>query len=500
MLEKFSVNKRMYLIITFAAILFVIMTFFAVKTGRDSGEVGLNGAVQAMLSGQRDKLKVATHSMALAIGQALKADPVASADPNGEKAVEIIRNLVDPIRFEKDGSGYFFVYRETVNVALPTKKELQGKDLKDTTDPKGVYFVRELYKAADKGGDFVEYIFNKPGKGEVPKLAYSEMIPGTTTWIGTGIYIDNVDDEKAKLNNLLHSSTNALIQTMGIWALLIFGLLFLPLCVITARSITKPLNYISQALSDGANQVDAGSGEVSSASQSLAQTSTQQAASVQEITSTLNEMADTTQTNANRAAGANQLMAEAGKDLQQTEGFMKSLVGSMAEIAKAGEDTQKIVKSIDEIAFQTNLLALNAAVEAARAGEAGKGFAVVAEEVRNLAQRSAQAAGDTTRIIAGSQEKVIQGSRMVNQTSESFEKVRDAASKVAVVVDEIGVASTDQAKAIQQISQAMDQINHALQGNSAIAEETSSASEELTSQAAELNALAGKLKAVVRGS
>lgn len=499
MLERMSVNRRMYTIIAGVALLFIIMTGFAVKTGKGSKEAGLRGAVKAMMDGQKDKLKVATHSMALSIGQALRANPESAKNPDGEASVTIIRNLVDPIRFESDGSGYFFVYRGTVNVALPTKKELQGKDLKDSTDPKGVYFVRELNKAADKGGDFVEYIFNKPGKGEVPKLAYAEMIPGTTTWIGTGIYIDNITDEKAHLDAEIEKSTSSIILSMMIYASILFAGIILPLCLIISRSITKPLAVISAALSDGASQVAAGSGEVASASQSLAQTSTQQAASVQEITSTLNEMSDTTNTNANRANNANNMMTETEKDLIETEAFMNSLITSMKEIATAGEETQKIIRSIDEIAFQTNLLALNAAVEAARAGEAGKGFAVVAEEVRNLAQRSAKAAGDTTNIIDGSQQKVLHGSSIVDKTSASFSKVRTAAQKVSAVVDEIGMASNEQARSIREISEAMDQINHALQGNSAIAEETSSASEELTSQASELDSLVNGLRAVVHG-
>ncbi|WP_027368595.1 cache domain-containing protein [Desulfocurvibacter africanus] len=149
-----------------------------------------------MIQGHKDRLQVATHSMALAIGQTLR-----DAD-TPEAQIEIIRWLVDPIRFEEDKSGYYFVYRGTMNVALPPKKELQGKDLGQNKDTNGIRYVHEMHRQAEAGGGFVTYIFAKPGMGDQPKLAYSEMIPGTDMWIGTGVYIDNVESQKATIQEL----------------------------------------------------------------------------------------------------------------------------------------------------------------------------------------------------------------------------------------------------------------------------------------------------------
>jgi len=147
-------------------------------------------SVETMLEGQKQKLKVASDAMAIAIADRIKITA------NEDEREDIIRSMVENIRFESDNSGYFFVYRETKCIALPTKKENVGKDLGDVKDPNGVFFVRELAQQASKGGGFVTYVFDKPGKGLVNKLSYSTMIPGTNTWIGTGVYIDNISEAR----------------------------------------------------------------------------------------------------------------------------------------------------------------------------------------------------------------------------------------------------------------------------------------------------------------
>ncbi len=186
MLQKFSVKGRMYLIILAIFVLFVVMLFFAVDNGNRVKSLGLEKTGEVMLADQKAKLQVATHSLALAIGHAI--EKIEGAD----KKIELIRILVDDIRFEDDKSGYYFVYQGTTNVALPPKKESQGKDLAETKDKNGVYLVRDLQSKAKAGGGFVEYIWPKPGSADTPKLSYAEMIPGTDMWIGTGVYLDNI--------------------------------------------------------------------------------------------------------------------------------------------------------------------------------------------------------------------------------------------------------------------------------------------------------------------
>jgi methyl-accepting chemotaxis protein len=178
---------------------------------------------------------------------------------------------------------------------------------------------------------------------------------------------------------------------------------------------------------------------------------------------------------------------------------MMELTRSMDEIAKASEETSKIIKTIDEIAFQTNLLALNAAVEAARAGEAGAGFAVVANEVRNLAMRAADAARNTSALIEGTVKKVKEGSDLVGRTNGAFAEVSKSAARVADLVSEIAAASTEQAQGIDQINRAVTEMDKVTQQNAANAEESASASEEMNAQAAQMKQIACELHGIVEG-
>ena len=171
----------------------------------------------------------------------------------------------------------------------------------------------------------------------------------------------------------------------------------------------------------------------------------------------------------------------------------------MEEISKASEETSKIIKTIDEIAFQTNLLALNAAVEAARAGEAGAGFAVVADEVRNLAMRAADAAKNTADLIEGTVKKINEGSQLVNDTNAAFLEVADSTVKVGDLVAEIAAASGEQAQGIDQVNKAVSDMDQLTQQNAANAEESASASEEMSAQSEQMKAMVLDLAAVVSG-
>jgi methyl-accepting chemotaxis protein len=179
---------------------------------------------------------------------------------------------------------------------------------------------------------------------------------------------------------------------------------------------------------------------------------------------------------------------------------MQRMSEAISKIKASSDQTAKIIKTIDEIAFQTNLLALNAAVEAARAGEAGKGFAVVAEEVRNLAQRSAQAAKNTADLIEGSQENANHGVAVSTEVEGILREVVEGVQKVADLIGEVSSASEEQARGIDQINTAVAQMDQVTQSNAANAEESASASEELSAQAREINDMVAALAEVVRGA
>lgn len=249
------------------------------------------------------------------------------------------------------------------------------------------------------------------------------------------------------------------------------------------RGVSTTLKNVSSSLHEGAEQVAMAAREVSSSSQTLAEGASQQAAAVEEISASLEEVGATVKGTADNAGQSEELMKEAEKVIQEADVSMKELTVSMTEISAASGQTQKIVKTIDEIAFQTNLLALNAAVEAARAGEAGAGFAVVADEVRNLAMRAAEAAKNTSTLIEETVQKISAGSRLVVRSSDSFDSVGQVITRASVLITEMAGAAKEQTITINQVTKAIHEIDTVTQSNAAAAEESASAAEELNAQA-----------------
>jgi methyl-accepting chemotaxis protein len=206
-----------------------------------------------------------------------------------------------------------------------------------------------------------------------------------------------------------------------------------------------------------------------------------------------------TRQNADNAKLADGLMKKAAGEAGQAKESMAELIDSMGEITKASEETSKIVKTIDEIAFQTNLLALNAAVEAARAGEAGAGFAVVADEVRRLALRATEAAKNTASMIETTVKRVKEGTDRVSRTNEAFAQVADGTVKGGELVAEIAAASAEQAQGIAQINRAVAEMDKVVQQTASNAEESASASEEMTAQAEQMRGFVDDLALLVGG-
>ncbi|TVR15150.1 MAG: methyl-accepting chemotaxis protein [Planctomycetota bacterium] len=294
--------------------------------------------------------------------------------------------------------------------------------------------------------------------------------------------------------NLAQANT---VMIIGLIIAVIIGVI---LAWVITKAISGPLAMVVASLRSGSDQVASASGQVSSSSQQMASGASEQAASLEETSASLEEMAAAIRQNADNSASADSKAKEITAAASSSQEAMGRMIQAMGDIKNSADETARIVKTIDEIAFQTNLLALNAAVEAARAGEAGKGFAVVAEEVRSLAQRSAEAAKNTAQLIEGSQVNTDNGVKVSGEVSEVLERIVSGIQDVTTLIGEVSNASGEQSRGIDQINQAMSQMDQVTQSNAANAEESASASEELQAQAGELQGMVQQLNQLMRGA
>ncbi len=352
----------------------------------------------------------------------------------------------------------------------------------------------KLHQSAEKLNELME-------KGEKNE-ALTFYLQTTRPIIGQ--LVDTFDIMRAEIkknamsDEILVHATRSNQLTIGLLGL-VFSVVFIALSFFLTRSITGPLNMVIAGLTDGADQVAAAANQVSSASQSLAEGTTEQASALEETSATLEEMSSMTMQNANHANQAKSMMKEADQIVEKVNRQMTEMSGAIGEITRSSEETGKIIRTIDEIAFQTNLLALNAAVEAARAGEAGAGFAVVADEVRNLAMRASEAAQNTSNLIENTIKAVRNGNELTSTTQEAFRENAEISRKIGQLVAEIATASEEQAQGITQLSKAVAEMDKVTQSTAANAEESAAAAEELNAQAEQMKGFVEELSAVVGG-
>lgn len=247
-------------------------------------------------------------------------------------------------------------------------------------------------------------------------------------------------------------------------------------------------------VAENARGIDAGANEIRSAADDLAKRTEQQAASVEETAAALEEITTTVKDSTKRAQEAGQLVAKARTGAEQSGNVVRKAVIAMQQIEKSSSEISNIISVIDEIAFQTNLLALNAGVEAARAGEAGKGFAVVAQEVRELAQRSANAAKDIKALINTSNTQVKEGVQLVDETGRALETIVVEVQEINRHVVAIVEAAQEQSSGLQQINTAVNQMDQDTQKNAAMVEEQTAASHGLARESVSLNQLLGQFR------
>jgi methyl-accepting chemotaxis protein len=379
---------------------------------------------------------------------------------------------LDPIK--NGASGYAYLYaRNGLILGHPDPANILSLDMNQFD------FGRQMM-ASGKG--LIVYTF----KG-VEKIAAYEPV-AATGW--TAAVSAATGELYAPLDRMAFLSLGVCIAMIG---------LSIGVILFVVRRVVAPVYRIVANLDDAAAHVAEGSGEVSASSQQLAEGAGRQAAAIEETSSSLEEMASMTRQNAENARQAQGMMAESGRLVEDVDRKMAEMVAAIGEITASSEQTGKIIKTIDEIAFQTNLLALNAAVEAARAGEAGAGFAVVADEVRNLAMRAADAARNTSQLIENTIRSVQNGGDLTRATQKAFVQNLEITRKVGELVQEISAASGEQSQGVDQISAAVSEMDKVVQQVAASAEESAGTAEELSSQSREMNRIVAELQELMSG-
>lgn len=269
---------------------------------------------------------------------------------------------------------------------------------------------------------------------------------------------------------------------------------------LVAKNIDKTVSVIIDDLTLASSNLNSISKELTTNGRILAEGTTQQAASMQETSLTLEESASMLHQTTQNTKEADSLARQAKEVANQGDSDMRIMLESMEELKKSSAEISKIIRVIDEIAFQTNILSLNAAVEAARAGDAGKGFAVVAEEVRNLAQRSAQAAKDTANIIESNIDLSVKCLKITEQVSESLITIKDETNKVSELLEEISTASQEQEIGITQINNAMSKMENVIQANAKSAQEGACSADQVAVFSDQMKEFVMALTGLVKGA
>ncbi|MHC1751033.1 methyl-accepting chemotaxis protein [Humidesulfovibrio sp.] len=446
-MRKITIRARIVLLICISVVFSILIGGAFLHQLFELKSVAIDETQQAMLEGQKEKLKVAVHSLAVSLAESVKAQPQSK-----EAWAGIIAAQINPLRFETDESGYFFVYKGTTVVSVPIKPELTGKDLSEVKDKNGVLYVSELAKAAGKGGGFVTYVFDKPGKGIQPKLSYAQPIPGTDYWIGTGVYIDNIDERKATISDLIGGMVRRASLTIGGVVAALFLLVVLPLSIMIFRSIIAPLSAATQAAESvaggdlGVQLKQAGRDEIThleGALNTMVGTLRTNMAAIEAKTREAEEKSQAAERAANEA---NEAKAQAIR--ARSEGLLAAATRLEAVV-------ERVSSASEEISGQAQHIDAATITQKERITETATAMEEMNATVLEVAKNATQAAqgAETARSQATT------GNQVVGRSIKSMDELLTLATGLKQNMDLLGRRATEISQVMNVINDIADQTN-----------------------------------------
>ena len=390
---------------------------------------------------------------------------------------------ISAIRIDDEAGKLFAAMQKTNGQIALVKKEADFA-------PTGSVLEGELTKAGKKVGVIHLYYLDDALKAQLT-LVDNDLKEFRDENSGLLRSIDR------SINATVESQTNRILVIRALELAGVFIVTLIALGWFIRTNLMKPLRDMLVSLATSSHQIQSAAAQVAIEAGHLAEGTALQAASIEETSSTIEEISSMVQNNAQNAQTADGLMGQTRTTVEQANTSMQRLFDSIQAANRSSLETSKIIKTIDEIAFQTNLLALNAAVEAARAGEAGAGFAVVADEVRSLARRAAEAARSTSQLIADTNRKIAEGTALVDETRKSFEDVHHRVGQSSTLITQIATASNEQARGVEQLNTAVNSIDKVVQQSVAGSEQSAAAAEQMRAQSTEMDHTLAELRLLV---